>query len=223
MFRWLTVLILFALVFCEPADPEFRRKAWDNVTDTGFISREYFQAVVTVPMPNQEKPLLELREECKARALRKRDEISVPILATQLREEKRYLQGTARRTPVPSYVPPAQHPQVGITGVAVSPGAATASLTPNQPAQSTATSPQTQQQQPSTPSDANKESASRKKEAVNADFLAYRAAFSWFFEGFFLYREDYSDPKNCTLVYRIVQADLLKRILESPIYDLPVR
>ncbi|TGK06551.1 hypothetical protein EHO60_14910 [Leptospira fletcheri] len=220
----MTVLIPLCLLFCEPADPEFRRKAWDNVTDTGFISREYFQAVVTVPMPNQEKPLLELREECKARALRKRDEISVPILATQLREEKRYLQGTAGRTPVPSYIPPAQHPQVGVTGVAVSPGAATASLTPNQPAQSTATSPQSQQQPTSNPSDTTtKENASRKKEAVNADFLAYRAAFSWFFEGFFLYREDYSDPKNCTFVYRIVQANLLKRILESPIYDLPVR
>lgn len=222
MLRWITVLITLTHIACEPADPEFRRKAWDNVSDTGFISREYFQVVVTVPIPNQERPILELREECRARALRRRDEITIPVIVTQLREERKYLRGTAEQTRVPAYIPPAQHPQVGVTGGGVSPGMATASITPNQTQTPTTAS---QPGASTTPDriDTQKEIEKKKKENVNADFLAYRAAFSWFLDKFFLYREDYTDPKRCTLVYRIVEADLLERILESPITNLPIR
>lgn len=202
------LLFLFCMGNCEPADPEFRRKAWENVTDSGFISHEYFQVVVSVPVPNQERPLLELREECRTRAVRKRDELSIELIRAQLTEERKFLVGVGVNPKVPGYETPPVHPQAVRTGGTSSTPGGAATIA-------------TQTIQAATPQ--NEESADRQKkenkktEIVNADYLAYRASFSWLLDRLFLYKEDYSDQKRCTFVYRIVEADLLKRILESPI------
>ncbi|TGK07937.1 hypothetical protein EHO59_07540 [Leptospira semungkisensis] len=204
MHRVLTVLFLLILFAqCEQADPEFRRKAWENVSESGFISHDYFQVVVTVPIPDQERPLLELREECKARAVRKRDEVSVTLILAQLTEERKNLIGIARTSSVPKYETPILPNTVLAAQASRGSGAsiATQTLIPTEK-----------------PSEEQEEKKEKKKtEIVSADYLAYRASLAWFIDKLFLFKEDYSDPKTCTMVFRVVDADLMKRILESPI------
>ncbi|EPG64585.1 hypothetical protein LEP1GSC061_3796 [Leptospira wolffii serovar Khorat str. Khorat-H2] len=207
MTRFLLVLVALVLFEnCEPADPEFRRKAWENVTESGFISNDYFQVVVTVPIPNQERPLLELREECKARAVRKRDELSINLILAQITEERKIFVGVGTNSSVPKYEPPLPPAQAIRTPSSATPGTGSIATQTVQNAQN-----QTDDTEP------QEKKEKKKTEIVNADYLAYRAAFSWLLDRLFLYREDYGDQKRCTLVYRIVEADLLKRILESPI------
>lgn len=202
MLRVLSVLFLtFFLGYCEPADPEYRRKVWDNLSDSGFISHDYFQVVVTVPVPNQEKPLLTLREDCKARAIRKRDEMSVNLLLAQVSEERKTWIGVGVNSTVPKYEPLPGPPQAVRTKSNSPMG--TASIA-------------TQNIQAPVEDDSPEEKKEKKKtEIVNADYLTYRASFAWLLDKLFLYREDYSDPKSCTFVFRVVDADLLKRTLES--------
>ncbi len=200
------LLVLILLGNCEPADPEFRRKAWDNVSESGFISNEYFQVVVTVPVPNQERPILELREECKARAIRKRDELSITLLLAQIAEERKTFIGVGVNPTVPNYEPMPGPPVSIRTQSTAAPGGGSIATQTVQAAQAQPVESPPQQKV-----------EKKKTEIVNADYLAYRASFSWLLDRLFLYREDYSDQKRCTLIYRIVEADLLKRILESPI------
>lgn len=76
MMKFLLILILF----CKPADPNFRLKPLQNLEYTGFIARNFFQVVVEVPITKEELSILEEREVCKKEAIFKRDKIVIPIL-----------------------------------------------------------------------------------------------------------------------------------------------
>ncbi|WP_210410844.1 hypothetical protein [Leptospira sarikeiensis] len=204
MFRVLSVsFLLLILSSCEPADPEYRRKVWENLNDSGFISHDYFQVVVTVPVPNQEKPLLTLREDCKTRAIRKRDEISINLIIAQITEENKTWIGVGVNSTVPKYEP-LPGPIQAVRTKSNSPMGAASIATQVVQTQEEDTGPEEKKEK-------------KKTEIINADYLTYRASFAWLLDRLFLYKEDYSDPKTCTMVFRIVDADLLKRTLETKI------
>lgn len=72
--------LIFLILFCKPADPNYRLKPLQNLEYTGFISRTFFQAVVEVPITREELGILEERLECKKQAFQKRDKLIIPIL-----------------------------------------------------------------------------------------------------------------------------------------------
>jgi hypothetical protein len=75
------VFFLFLLFsFCKPADPNYRSKPLQNTDYTGFISRNFFQAVVEVPLTKEELTILEERKSCQREALKKRDGIVLLLL-----------------------------------------------------------------------------------------------------------------------------------------------
>ncbi len=73
-------LFLFFIIFCKPADPNYRLKPLQNLEYTGFISRTFFQAVVEVPISRDELGILEERAVCKKSSFLKRDKLIIPIL-----------------------------------------------------------------------------------------------------------------------------------------------
>ena len=60
--------ILLCFYFCKPADPNYRTKPLQNTEYTGFISREFFQAVVEVPLTKEELTILEERKSLSQRS-----------------------------------------------------------------------------------------------------------------------------------------------------------
>ncbi|PJZ69387.1 hypothetical protein CH373_14030 [Leptospira perolatii] len=210
------LMLVFYLISCVPADPGYRRKAWENTSDSGFISRDFFQVVVNVPIPKEEKPILELRKECKTLSLRMKDQISIPLLLAQIQEERKSKIGVGIGSKVPPYEPPPKPPQIARAGVVTQMGG----MTQPSPQTQTATDPKDSNASTDA-SEKNKDSKVQLKvNQASSEFLAYRATFSWFLDGLSLYREDYTDPNRCRFVYRIVQTDLFKRITDTDLRDL---
>lgn len=51
---------------------------------------------------------------------------------------------------------------------------------------------------------------------LNPDNYEYYVGdYSWFLNGMFLFQEDYSDPKKCKFIYRIIQKNLFSRVQET--------
>lgn len=71
---------ILSITFCVPADQKFRKKPLQNETYSGFISREFFQAIITVYIPEKEMPLSQLRKKCKDQAFIEKDRIILPYL-----------------------------------------------------------------------------------------------------------------------------------------------
>nr|WP_232371754.1 hypothetical protein [Leptospira ainazelensis] len=216
---FLGIAILF-FSFCVPADPEYRQKVLENVKDIGFISREFFQILVKVPLPSKDAGILELRKQCRKIAETKRDEMAVSILIKEIRENDS-LYGSLQADPTINNTNPALPSQITNTtsvnstpgGVAVS-GASTNSATQS-----------SNPYAPSTNSSAipDPKAAEREKEKVkllNQDVLLYRGAFAWFLNSMFLFREDYSDPANCTFIYRNIQKDLYANVIRKGIQPI---
>lgn len=72
--------ILLLIFNCRPADPNYEVKPLRNTEYTGFISRDFFQVVVDVPVTRDDITIYEEREQCKKEALLKRDKLVLPIL-----------------------------------------------------------------------------------------------------------------------------------------------
>lgn len=71
---------LFWLYNCTVSDPNYLKKTLSNVNHTGFISRDFFQVVVEVPILTNELTILRERELCAQKALQERDRLTIPIL-----------------------------------------------------------------------------------------------------------------------------------------------
>ncbi len=82
------IIILVLLVFCKPADPNYRLKPLLNTEYTGFISRSFFQVIVEVPVTREEVSILEEREICKKDSFARRDKMIIPILKSIAMESK---------------------------------------------------------------------------------------------------------------------------------------
>lgn len=79
LYRLLFLVIIYILN-CKISDPNFAKKPLLNTTYTGFISREFFQVVVNVPVLQDEKTILKERETCLQKSISERDKITIPIL-----------------------------------------------------------------------------------------------------------------------------------------------
>nr|WP_246057598.1 hypothetical protein [Leptospira gomenensis] len=221
----------FLCGFCVPADPEYRQKVLENVKDTGFISREFFQILVKVPLPSKDAGILELRKQCRKIAETKRDEIAVSILLTTIRESD-FLFSPLRANPG-SYSGPTLPPQIASAGAITSaPGGmalstGTVSNTTTTTTQTATTNNATSYSTgsvgtPNVQTDVQANAKSKEKAAkqLSQDALVYRGAFSWFLNSLFLFREDYSDPVNCTFIYRNIQKDLYANVIRKGIQPL---
>ena len=80
--------ISLSIFFCHPADPDYKKKPLANETYTGFVSREFFQAVVTIEAPETELSLKQMRNSCKEQVLYHRDATVLPILVAINQEAK---------------------------------------------------------------------------------------------------------------------------------------
>jgi hypothetical protein len=72
--------INFFIKYCVPVDPNLRTQPLQNSDYTGFISREFFQVVVEVPIPNLDLSIEKLRLICYKESLVQRDLLTLPIL-----------------------------------------------------------------------------------------------------------------------------------------------
>lgn len=78
--KFIQLFILILLTKCQIADPNYKQKSFKIEDYTGFISRDFFQVVVEVPLELSDKPILQQRETCKLQSRQKRDELTLPIL-----------------------------------------------------------------------------------------------------------------------------------------------
>ncbi|EMO29466.1 hypothetical protein LEP1GSC170_2584 [Leptospira interrogans serovar Bataviae str. HAI135] len=215
---FLSISILTFHSVCVPADPEYRQKVLENIKDTGFISREFFQILVKVPLPAKDMGIKELRNQCRKIAETKRDEMAVSILLKEIRGNELIFSG-----PLPpdltSSLPPALPGQITTTTAASSavPGSIAVSgnavgtnptTNPNQTASTTNTTT-------SIPDPKAAEKNKEKEKQLNQDILVYRGAFAWFLNTMFLFREDYTDSANCTFIYRNIQKDLYANVIRK--------
>ncbi|PKA03720.1 hypothetical protein [Leptospira ellisii] len=224
----------FLCGFCVPADPEYRQKVLENVKDTGFISREFFQILVKVPLPSKDAGILELRNQCRKIAETKRDEIAVSILLTTIRESD-FLFAPLRANPG-TYTGPTLPPQIASAAAMTSaPGGMALSTGTVSNTATATTQTATANNASANPSSAGSgtnanlgnldvQAAAKSKEKaakqLSQDALVYRGAFSWFLNSMFLFREDYSDPANCTFIYRNIQKDLYANVIRKGIQPL---
>lgn len=225
-FGILEISIVFFLFSCVPADPEYRQKVLENVRDTGFISREFFQILVKVPLPAKDAGIKELRTQCRKIAETKRDEIAVSILIREIRENDR-IYGGAIPADLSSSSAPALPSQISSTtsaasttpgGIAVS-GSSSSTAGSNQSATNDPNSSQTRTASSIPDPQAEKKDKEKAKQLAQ-DVLAYRGAFAWFLNSMFLFREDYTDSANCTFIYRNIQKDLYANVIRKGIQPI---
>ncbi|AOP34856.1 hypothetical protein A0128_13975 [Leptospira tipperaryensis] len=221
LFLGIAILFFFS---CVPADPEYRQKVLENVKDTGFISREFFQILVKVPLPSKDAGILELRNQCRKIAETKRDEMAVSILITEIRESDR-LFGPLQQDLATNTNPALPSQITNTTSVSSTPGGVAVSGTSSNTA-TTQSNPYGPPNTSSTSAIPDPKAAEREKEKaklLNQDVLLYRGAFAWFLNSMFLFREDYSDPANCTFIYRNIQKDLYANVIRKGIQPISKR
>lgn len=224
-FLSLSILIPFFLFTCVPADPEYRQKVLENFKDTGFISREFFQILVKVPLPAKDAGIQELRTQCRKIAETKRDEIAVSILLREIRENDRIFRGTIPPDLSSSSSPALPSQITSTTTASTAPGSIAVS---GSATNTTGTNPGTNQNQNASTGTSSSTSASSlipdpktaekdkaKAKLLAQDVLVYRGAFAWFLNSMFLFREDYTDPANCTFIYRNIQKDLYANVIRK--------
>lgn len=179
--------ILLCFYFCKPADPNYRTKPLQNTEYTGFISREFFQAVVEVPLTKEELTILEERKSCLKEAMKKRDLIVVPLLKKVAMEDKfnereRELEKERADDKEKAKLKDEEFRK-------------------NLPDAKTVV--------PGEESIYDKKTVEVKKAKSP---LVNRGEFAWFLDSMFIYKEDYSDPEKCSFVFRNIQDKLYERV-----------
>ncbi|HMV46070.1 MAG TPA: hypothetical protein PKD50_26350, partial [Leptospiraceae bacterium] len=169
---------------CKPADPNYRTKPLLNTEYTGFISRNFFQAVVEVPITKEELTILEERKSCLKDAIRKRDTIVLPLLKKIAMEDKwndkeRSLEKD-RLSDSEKYKEKSEE------------------LKRNENAKSS--------------EEASIFDKKKTDPVQSKNPLMNRGEFSWFLDSMFLYKEDYSNPEKCSFVFRNIQDKLYEKV-----------
>jgi len=80
LFLKIILSLLFCIYNCSVSDPNYLKKTLSNVSHTGFISRDFFQVVVEIPILTNELTILKEREWCIQKALQERDRVTIPLL-----------------------------------------------------------------------------------------------------------------------------------------------
>lgn len=225
MVRKLLILSLFCSCrLFTIADPNYVEQALLNEKDEGFISREFFQIKVEIPVTYKELSGFERREDCKRRALIEREKVSLPYLLQIQRQKHRFgegfeeytasLEGKDRQTRIA-----ANTPQNATTATGTPTSASTAANPMNlQNAQTT--------QGQSTTNPSQSQIASQNLGEVRGNPQAKKENpvenlhnFAWFFDGLQLYKEDYSDRTKCAFLFRNIQPKLMERVEKTPISE----
>ncbi len=208
---------LLILLFCascssiRPADPLLVEHALQNESDEGFLSREFFQVKVEVPLTYIEMSGRAKRDECRRVAFLKREEKVVPFLLEVHRDKYRF--GDSIDTYNKSKLGKARLKRnASTTTIAGLPGATTTSATTSAIPGSTPVTGQTLPLAQTTPLNSGppKEDPDRK---------VYSQVFSWFMNEMILYKEDYSDKSKCTFLFRNIQKDLFAKVENTVIPD----
>lgn len=221
MVRKLLILSLFCSCrLFTIADPHYVERVLQNESDEGFISREFFQIKVEIPVTYREIPGKERREDCKKRAFLERETLSLPYLVKIQRQKHRFgegiesysnsLEGKDRQTRLLNNAPSLTQ-GVGATPLAGAQMATTQTqpnLTPSpqSPSSSNATKENL---------DEVRGNPQNRKETDRENLHN----FAWFFDNLLLYKEDYSDPTKCAFLFRNIQPKLMERVEKTPISE----
>lgn len=187
----------FNCSFVRPADPRFRTKAIMNEEYTGFISRDFFQVVVKVDSSVQEIPIKDRRLDCMRRSVPARNKITIPILLKETKDsENDRFRGINQIQNAYSGADESSetNSQTSIFDSSNS-GSIASPLSP-----------------PST-----EEEESYGTELFDKKLSYLQGEFSWFLESFILYKEDYTNPKECVFIYRVAKKGLHKRVENTQI------
>jgi hypothetical protein len=85
--------LFFGGLFCYPVDPNYQTKPLQNTSYSGFISRNFFQVVVEVKIPEREFTIAEERNHCKSMSFVERNKKTLALL----REEANYNSSNQKR------------------------------------------------------------------------------------------------------------------------------
>ncbi|EKJ85025.1 hypothetical protein CLV96_0885 [Leptospira meyeri] len=204
MVRKLLILSLFCSCrLFTIADPSYVERALQNESDEGFISREFFQIKVEIPVTYKEVSGVARRNDCKQRAFVERERLALPYLIQIQRQKHQFgesideysksLEGKDRQARLI-----ANAPQTTTAIGAVSPT-------------TTTTSPQPSAQQGQT--------ATNTTQTQKENTIENTHSFSWFFDGLVLYKEDYSDRTKCAFLFRNIQPKLMERVEKTPLLE----
>lgn len=223
MLRKLLILSLFCSCrLFTIADPSYVERALQNETDEGFISREFFQIKVEIPVTYKEISGVARREDCKRRALVERELLSLPFLLKIQRQKHKFgegfneysqsLEGKDRSARLIANAP--QSPTTVGTGIQAT------------GTQNTSSSGQTTQQAQTTTNSAQLQGPGQNLGNVmgNPQGKPENTSenlhnFAWFFDGLTLYKEDYSDRTKCAFLFRNIQPKLMERVEKTPISE----
>lgn len=185
--------VLFSILlsfFCKPADPNFRVKPLYNTEYTGFISRNFFQAVVEIPMTKDELSILEERKFCKIEAIKKRDAMVVPLLKKIAMEAKWNEEQRKKELERADDKEKEKEQKENFKKA----------------------------YEDNKSNSAKEASIFDKKEIQLSDPKnpsMNRGEFGWFLDSMFVYKEDYSNPEKCSFVFRNIQKDLFKNVEQT--------
>lgn len=223
MVRKLLILSLFCSCrLFTIADPNYVERALLNETDEGFISREFFQIKVEIPVTYKELSGVARREDCKKRAFVEREKLSLPFLVKIQRQKHKFgegfqeyaqsLEGKDREARLLSNV--SQNPGAAGTATTTTPASTTtlpSQLTPQ--AQTTTNTSQTQTM------GQNLGEVRGNPQEKKENHIDLTHNFAWFFDGLNLYKEDYSDRTKCAFLFRNIQPKLMERVEKTPIAE----
>ncbi|PJZ37679.1 hypothetical protein CH354_10610 [Leptospira levettii] len=221
MVRKLLILSLFCSCrLFTIADPNYVERALQNESDEGFISREFFQIKVEIPVTYREIAGKERREECKKRAFIERESLSLPFLLKIQRQQHRFgegldtssksLEGKDRQTRLVTNAP-----QMTTATGTIATTSTTHTVVP-QSQQSVGTTSNTN----TTPNPTqNLDGVRGIPQTQKKNDRENLHNFAWFFDSLHLYKEDYSDPTKCAFLFRNIQPKLMERVEKTPISD----
>lgn len=223
MVRKLLILSLFCSCrLFTIADPSYVERALQNETDVGFISREFFQIKVEIPVTYKEVSGVDRRKDCKQRAFVERETLSLPYLLQVQRQKHKFgegieeysksLEGKDRQTRLVANAP--QITTATGSQTAATPTATTAQQNPQSTQGQTTTNPSQTQTLGQGLGEVRGNPQDQKDNPVEN-----LHNFAWFFDGLTLYKEDYSDRTKCAFLFRNIQPKLMERVEKTPISE----
>ncbi|MCW7464165.1 hypothetical protein ND860_04460 [Leptospira levettii] len=221
MVRKLLILSLFCSCrLFTIADPNYVERALQNESDEGFISREFFQIKVEIPVTYREIAGKERREECKKRAFIERESLSLPFLLKIQRQQHRFGEG------LDSYSKSLEGKDRQTRLVTNAPQMTTATGTIATTSTTQTVVPQSQQSVGTTSNTNTTPNPTQNLDGVRGIPQTQKKNdrenlhnFAWFFDSLHLYKEDYSDPTKCAFLFRNIQPKLMERVEKTPISD----
>lgn len=208
MVRKLLILSLFCSCrLFTIADPSYVERALQNESDEGFISREFFQIKVEIPVTYKEVSGIARRNDCKQRAFVEREKLALPFLIQIQRQKHQFGES------IDEYSTTLEGKDRQARLIANAPQTTTAfgTQTAASPTTTTTTNPQASTQQGQTATNTTQTQKENTIESIHN--------FAWFFDGLVLYKEDYSDRTKCAFLFRNIQPKLMERVEKTPLLE----